>query len=208
MFPISCASFGLCLDFNANLISFFIICTRLSLFGSTYITLMAQNSKTIRIIFLPKCTQKYCTFYAVFYTFFLRISVLSGKTKSAKEALFYGNFHIIWILWVSPCLILRKFTQRGPSVFSGSACRDSDTPTVCRQNRYAGLLSSFHVFLSWQGLHRLCQFFSSQNRTGSPRCGLIWSTTVAVTAWPSFKHWTHKGCAFKYLALAFCHCLL
>nr|DAL96165.1 MAG TPA: hypothetical protein [Caudoviricetes sp.] len=31
---------------------------------------MAQNSKTIRIIFLPKCTQKNCDFYAVFYTFF------------------------------------------------------------------------------------------------------------------------------------------
>jgi len=33
-------------------------------FGSTYITLMAQNCKTIRIIFLPKCTQKNCDFYA------------------------------------------------------------------------------------------------------------------------------------------------
>ena len=113
MFPISCASFGLCFDSNVNLISFFIICTRLSLFGSTYITLMAQNSKTIRIIFLPKCTQKNCAFYAVFYTFFLRISVLSGKTKSAKEAVFYGNFHIIWILWVSPLFNSAKIYTKG-----------------------------------------------------------------------------------------------
>ena len=30
----------------------------------------------------------------------MRISVLSSKTKSAKEAVFCGNFHIIWILWV------------------------------------------------------------------------------------------------------------
>lgn len=49
------------------------ICTRLSSFGSIYITLTDQNSKTIRIIFLPKCTQKNCAFYAVFYMFFLRI---------------------------------------------------------------------------------------------------------------------------------------
>nr|DAM84847.1 MAG TPA: hypothetical protein [Caudoviricetes sp.] len=63
-------------------------------FGSTYITLTAQNSKTIRIIFLPKCTQKNCDFYAAFYTFFLRISVLSGKTKSAKVMTFSGYFHI------------------------------------------------------------------------------------------------------------------
>nr|DAU12328.1 MAG TPA: hypothetical protein [Caudoviricetes sp.] len=76
------------------MISFFIICTRLSLFGSTYITLMAQNSKTIRIIFLPKCTQKNCAFYAAFYMFFLRISVLSGKTKSAKVMTFSEYFHI------------------------------------------------------------------------------------------------------------------
>lgn len=118
MFPISCASFGLCFDFNVNLISFFIICTRLSLFGSTYITLMVQNCKTIRIIFLPKCTQKNCDFYTIFYTFFLRISLLSGKTKSALAMIFSGYFHINRPWWVSPpCLILRKFERRGPSVF-------------------------------------------------------------------------------------------
>ena len=63
-------------------------------FGSTYITLMAQNCKTIRIIFLPKYTQKNFDFYTVFYTFFLRISLLSDKTKSTKVMTFSEYFHI------------------------------------------------------------------------------------------------------------------
>nr|DAN15889.1 MAG TPA: hypothetical protein [Caudoviricetes sp.] len=97
-------------------------------FGSTYITLMAQNSKTFLIIFLQKNTHKNCAFSIVLHMVFMRILVLSGKTKSTKEAVFYGNFHIIWILWVSPCLILRKFARRGPSVFRQKGCRDLDTP--------------------------------------------------------------------------------
>lgn len=113
MFPISCASFGLCFDFNVNLIFFFIICTRLSLFGSTYITLTAQNSKTIRIIFLPKCTQKNCNFYAIFYTFFLRISILSGKTKSALATVFCGYFYINRPWWVSPLFNSVKIRTKG-----------------------------------------------------------------------------------------------
>ena len=113
MFPISYASFGLCFDSNVNMISFFIICTRLSLFGSTYITLMAQNSKTIRIIFLPKCTQKNCDFYAAFYTFFLRISVLSSKTKSALAAVFCGYFYINRPWWVSPLFNSAKIRTKG-----------------------------------------------------------------------------------------------
>ena len=84
VFPISCASFGLCYDSNVNLISFFIIYTRLSLFGSTYITLMAQNSNTIRIIFLPKCTQKNYDFYAVFYTFFCVFRYYPAKQNQLK----------------------------------------------------------------------------------------------------------------------------
>ena len=112
MFSISCANFDLCFDSNVNLISFFIICTRLSLFGSTYITLMAQNSKTIRIIFLPKCTRKNCTFYAVFYKFFLRISLLSGKTKSAKVMTLSGYFTSTDLDGYPLCLILRKFVRR------------------------------------------------------------------------------------------------
>lgn len=78
----------------------FIICTCLSLFGSTYITLMAQNSKTIRIIFLPKCTKKLC-FYAFLHVF-LRISVLSGKTKSTLAMIFIGYFHINLHWWIFP----------------------------------------------------------------------------------------------------------
>nr|DAO27760.1 MAG TPA: hypothetical protein [Caudoviricetes sp.] len=54
----------------------------------------------------------------------MRFSVLSGKTKSAREAVFCGNFHIIWGL----CLILRKFARRGASVFRQKGCRDLDTP--------------------------------------------------------------------------------
>ena len=87
-----------------------------------------MNSKVFLIIFLQKNTHKNCVFSIVLHTVFMRISVLSGKTKSAKEAVFYGNFHIIWILWVSPCLILRKFARRGPSVFRQKYCRDLDTP--------------------------------------------------------------------------------
>nr|DAG14645.1 MAG TPA: hypothetical protein [Caudoviricetes sp.] len=82
-------------------------------FGSTYITLMAQNCKTIRIIFLPKCTQKNCDFYTVFYTFFLRISLLSGKTKSALAMIFSGYFHINRPWWVSPLFNSAKFRTKG-----------------------------------------------------------------------------------------------
>lgn len=128
MFPISCASFGLCFDSNVNLISLFIICTHLSLFGSTYITLTAQNSKTIRIIFLPKCTQKNYAFYAVFYTFFLRISVLSGKTKSALAAVFCGYFHINQPFWVSPLFNSAKIRTKGAIGLQEKGCRDWDTP--------------------------------------------------------------------------------
>ena len=82
-------------------------------FGSTYITLMAQNSKTFLIIFLQKNTHKNCAFSIVLHMVFMRILVLSGKTKSAKEAVFYGNFHIIWILWVSPLFNSAKIRTKG-----------------------------------------------------------------------------------------------
>lgn len=78
-----------------------------------YITLMTQNSKTIRIIFLPKCTQKNCAFYVVFYTFFLRILVLSGKTKSALAMIFSGYFHIDRPWWVSPLFNSAKIRTKG-----------------------------------------------------------------------------------------------
>jgi len=64
-------------------------------FGSTYITLMVQNSKKFLIIFLPKKTHKNCAFSIVLHTVFMRFSVLSGKTKSVKEAVFCEDFHII-----------------------------------------------------------------------------------------------------------------
>ena len=77
------------------------------------ISLTAQNSKTIRIIFLPKCTQKNYAFYAVFYTFFLRISVLSGKTKSALAMIFCGYFYINRPWWVSPLFNSAKIRTKG-----------------------------------------------------------------------------------------------
>jgi hypothetical protein len=82
-------------------------------FGSTYITLTAQNSKTFLIIFLPKNTHKNCVFSIVLHTVFMRFSVLSGKTRSAKEAVFCEDFHIIWILWVSPLFNSAKIRTKG-----------------------------------------------------------------------------------------------
>ena len=114
-------------------------------FGSTYITLMTQNSKTIRIIFLPKSTQKNCAFYVVFYTFFLHILVLSGKTKSALAMIFSGYFHIDRPWLVSPRLILRKFARRGPSVFCVSFYRDYLPPRY--YSSFFNLLNCFfHAF--------------------------------------------------------------
>ena len=47
-----------------------------------------------------------------------------------------------------PYLILRKFTQRGPSVFSRTTYRDFDTPTVCfktdTQDCYPRSMSFYH----------------------------------------------------------------
>ena len=69
---------------------------------------------------------------------------------------------------------------------------------------YSGLLSSFPVFRSWQGLHNACQLLSSHIRCGLPRCGMIWSTTVAVVNRPCAKHFTHSGCFRRYALLSRC----
>ena len=183
--------------------------SNVAIFFTYHISLWRHRiARQFELYFCQNVRRKTMIFMLFFTRFFCAFRYYPAKQNQLKWWHSANIFTSTDLDGYPPCLILRKFTKRGPSVFSGSDCRDLDTPTVCRQNRYSGLLSSFHVFLSWQGLQRLCQFFSSQNRTGSPRCGLIWSTTVAVTAWPSFKHWTHKGCAFRYLALAFCHCLL
>lgn len=44
--------------------------------------------------------------------------------------------------------------------------------------------SSAALAPSWHGLHRGCQFFSSQNRVSSPWCGTMWSTTAAARTRP------------------------
>lgn len=97
------------------------------------ITLMAQNSKTIRIIFLPKCTQKNCAFYAAFYMFFLRISVLSGKTKSALAMIFSGYFHINRPRWVSPLFNSAKIRTKGVIGLTFNICSDYYSPSLSRQ---------------------------------------------------------------------------
>ena len=72
---------------------------------------------------------------------------------------------------------------------------------------YSGLLSSLPVFRSWQGLHNACQLLSSHIRCGLPRCGMIWSTTVAVVNRPCALQRTHKGCRRRYALLSRCHLL-
>ena len=44
-----------------------------------------------------------------------------------------------------------------------------------------------------QALHSACQFRSSQNSFSSPRCGTMWSTTVAGAILPRLRHSTHSG---------------
>ena len=69
-------------------------------------------------------------------------------------------------------------------------------------------MSSVKVFLSWHGLHKACQFSRSQNSLWSPRCGMIWSTTVAVTYLPCFMHPAHSGWLCRNLFDSLCHLLL
>nr|DAT32693.1 MAG TPA: hypothetical protein [Caudoviricetes sp.] len=56
-------------------------------------------------------------------------------------------------------------------------------------------------------MHKDCQFDSSQNNCLSPRCGIIWSTTVALTSRPCPLHSTHNGCSFRKRLLALRHLL-
>ena len=51
----------------------------------------------------------------------------------------------------------------------------------------------FPVFRSWHCLHNGCQFLSSQKSCGLPRCGRMWSTTVAGVNTPRFKQAAHRG---------------
>ena len=67
--------------------------------------------------------------------------------------------------------------------------------------------SSVIVFRSWQCLHNGCQLFLSQKSCWLPRCGSMWSTTVAFTYLGGFCfiHSAHKGCACRNNLLAFLH---
>ena len=60
------------------------------------------------------------------------------------------------------------------------------------------MLSYFPVFLSWHRLHRLCQLLSLHISCSFPRCGMIWSTTVAGVSLPCRLHSTQSGWAFMY----------
>lgn len=74
-----------------------------------------------------KFRQKEIPLFAVLLTYFAKNTILSVYP---------------------PYLILRKFTQRGPSVFSRTAYRDFDTPTVCfktdTQDYYPRSMSFYH----------------------------------------------------------------
>ena len=78
---------------------------------------------------------------------------------------------------------------------------------IHNQYLYSWYLSSVIVFTSWWCLQSGCQFLSSQNKIGLPRCGLMWSTTVAFTSLPSLWHWTQRGWHLRNLSLAFLHLL-
>jgi len=67
--------------------------------------------------------------------------------------------------------------------------------------------SSRAVFLLWQGSHRDCQLTSSQNRSWSPLCGLIWSTTLAALMVPILRHSAHNGLLRRYKSLQCFHLL-
>ena len=60
------------------------------------------------------------------------------------------------------------------------------------------MLSNFPVFLSWHRLHRLCQLLSLHISCSFPRCGMIWSTTVAGVSLPCRLPSTQSGWAFRY----------
>ena len=49
------------------------------------------------------------------------------------------------------------------------------------------------VLASWWCLHRLCRFVRSVNRSQSPRCGMIWSTTTALVRMPFAAHSRQNG---------------
>lgn len=107
---------------------------------------------------------------------------------------------------ISPLFNSAKIHAKGAIGLQPEGFWRFDSPAL-RQKRYSGFASSFHVFRSWHGLQRLCQLFLSQKRTWFPRCGLIWSTTVASTIFPSFMQHTQYGCCRRYESLAFCHFL-
>ena len=103
-----------------------------------------------------------------------------------------------------PLPIPRKCAFDPAPVFFLKRHRDLNSPRGRRQYLKSWYLSSVMVLVSWQDLHKLCQLLLSQKRTGSPRCGTMWSTTVAGTSLPSARQRTQSGCAFKKTPRAFC----
>lgn len=49
------------------------------------------------------------------------------------------------------------------------------------------------------------QFDRRQNSVMSPRCAVMWSTTVAARVIPIASHWTHNWFDVRYLARSRCH---
>ena len=128
MFPTSCASFGLCFDSNVNLISFFIICTRLS-FSVVHISLWWHRiARQFGLYFCQNVRRKTVIFILFFTRFFCVFRYYPAKQNQLKWWHSADIFTSTDLDGYPPCLILRKFARRGPSVFRQKGCRDLDTP--------------------------------------------------------------------------------
>ena len=63
-----------------------------------------------------------------------------------------------------------------------------------------GLCLSVYDFLLWHSWQRLCQLLESQNSSRFPRCGMMWSTSVA-----GCPHIAQSGCRIIHAFRAFLH---
>lgn len=63
------------------------------------------------------------------------------------------------------------------------------------------------VFRLWCGLQSGCQFFRSHKGFLSPRCGMMWSTSVAAAIRPRSVHAPQSGFFCRNARRAFRHLL-
>ena len=136
----------------------------------------------------------------------LPVKVISFSNKPAFYADFSHDMYVSGNAAQRPptpgyqfCENQRKRGRRSPVE---TPFRIITSPAPRFQYRYVGLLSSLPVFLSWHFLHSACQFDLSQKSFGSPRCGTIWSTTVAGVAMPCRRHSSQRGWSAKNFLLS------